>query len=393
MKYPVINQASEEDCGVACLAAIAKYYGKNFSLNRIRELVGTGKTGTTLLGLRKGAEKLGFNGRSAQASPEIVDQLHEITLPAIIHWQGYHYVVLYAQKNKQYIIADPAVGIRYIDKEELLANWNDGLILLLETDGVRFAQQGEDKIKGLGSLIARIAPYKNIILEALIINIVLGLLSLTLPFFIQILTDDVLVRGDTKILRGLAIAIMVMTLVSSCLSFVQANLITQFSQRLELGFVMEFGRKILRLPLEYYESRSSGEVVSRLQDIQEINQLIAQVVNSLPSQLFIALISFGLMLFYSWKLSLVALGLTILTLIVTVVFIPTLQQKIRGALVSFSQNQGVLVEIFKGALTLKTTTAYEQFWQELQRRFGKVAKLILRVNQIGIINSTSSSFI
>lgn len=393
MKYPVINQASEEDCGVACLATIVKYYGKNFSLNRIRELVGTGKTGTTLLGLRKGAEKLGFNGRSAQASPEIVDQLHEITLPAIIHWQGYHYVVLYAQKNKQYIIADPAVGIRYIDKEELLANWNDGLILLLEPDGVRFAQQGEDKIKGLGSLIARIAPYKNIILEALIINIVLGLLSLTLPFFIQILTDDVLVRGDTKILRGLAIAIMVMTLVSSCLSFVQANLITQFSQRLELGFVMEFGRKILRLPLEYYESRSSGEVVSRLQDIQEINQLIAQVVNSLPSQLFIALISFGLMLFYSWKLSLVALGLTILTLIVTVVFIPTLQQKIRGALVSFSQNQGVLVEIFKGALTLKTTTAYEQFWQELQRRFGKVAKLILRINQIGIINNTSSSFI
>ena len=99
------------------------------------------------------------------------------------------------------------------------------------------------------------------------------------------------------------------------------------------------------------------------------------------------------MLFYSWKLSLVALGLTILTLIVTVVFIPTLQQKIRGALVSFSQNQGVLVEIFKGALTLKTTTAYDQFWQELQSRFGKVAKLILRVNQIGIINSTSSSFI
>ena len=398
MKYPFIKQASEEDCGPACLASVAKCHGKDLSLNRIRGLISIDKTGTTLQGLEQGAKRLGFDTLLKNNSPEvisqIVDELNQITLPAIIHWHGYHSVVLYAKKNNKYIIGDPAVGIRYLTKKELLDNWTgDYAILLLEPDTDRFAQLEEDKIKGLGSLIARIAVYKNTILRVLIINLVLGLLSLTLPFFIQILTDDVLVRGDTKILRGLAIAIMIMTLVSSCLSFVQANLITHFSQRLELGFVMEFGRKILRLPLKYYESRSSGEVISRLQDIQEINQLIAQVVNSLPSQLFIALISFGLMAFYSWKLSLVSLGLTILTVIVTTAFIPILNQKIRGALVSFSENQGVLVEIFKGALTLKSISAYDQFWEELQRRFRKVAKLGLRVNQIGIINSTSSNFI
>jgi ABC-type bacteriocin/lantibiotic exporter with double-glycine peptidase domain len=184
-----------------------------------------------------------------------------------------------------------------------------------------------------------------------------------------------------------------MTIVSSSLSFVQANLIAQFAQRLELGLVMEFGRKILRLPLNYYEARRSGEIVSRLQDIQEINQLVSQVVTNLPSQFFIALISFGVMLFYSWKLSLVVVGLTVLTTIATVVFIPILQQKIRGALVFDNENQGVLVEIFKGALTVKVTTAYSQFWEELQRRFGKVARLVLNVIQIGIINNTSSSLI
>jgi ABC-type bacteriocin/lantibiotic exporter with double-glycine peptidase domain len=393
MKYPVINQASEEDCGVACLATITKYYGKNFSLNRIRELVGVGKTGTTLKGLRQGAEKLGFNCRSAKADVEIVNQLDQIKLPAIISWRGYHYVVLYGQKNKQYVIADPGIGIREISKEELLENWYEGIILLLEPDPIRFTEQKEDKIQGFGRFFKRILPYKGVLFLALIINLILGLLSLASPFFIQILTDDVLVRGDTQILKGLAIAIIIMTIVSSSLSFVQANLIAQFAQRLELGLVMEFGRKILRLPLNYYEARRSGEIVSRLQDIQEINQLVSQVVTTLPSQFFIALISFGLMLFYSWKLSLVVVGLTVLTTIATVVFIPVLQQKIRGALVFDNENQGILVEIFKGALTVKVTTAYSQFWEELQRRFGKVARLVLNVIQIGIINNTSSSLI
>jgi ABC-type bacteriocin/lantibiotic exporter with double-glycine peptidase domain len=393
VKYPFIQQASEEDCGAACLATIAKFYGKNYALSRVREMVGTGQKGTTLLGLRRGAEKFGFNGRSAKANSEIVNQLNEITLPAIINWRGYHYVVLYGEKNRQFIIADPGIGIRYITKEELLENWYEGIILLLEPDPIRFSEQKEDQVKGFGRFFRRIIPYKNVLFLALIINLLLGLLSLASPFFLQILTDDVLVRGDTKILKGLAIAIIVMTIISSSLSFIQANLIAQFSQRLQLGLVMEFGRKILRLPLNYYEARRSGEIVSRLQDIQELNQLVSQVVTTLPSQFFIALISFGFMLFYSWKLSLVVVGLTVLTTLATVIFIPILQQKIRNALVFDSENQGVLVEIFKGALTLKVTTSYSQFWEELQRRFGRVAKLVLNVIQIGIINSTSSGLI
>lgn len=393
MKYPSILQQSEEDCGAACLATIVKFYKKNFNINRIREAIGTGQLGTTLTGLRRGAENLGFDAVSKRANPQIFDKMKDAPLPAIIHWKGYHYVVLYGQKGRKYIIADPGVGIRYITKQELAENWTGLTTLLLQPDPIRFSQQPEDKIQGISRFFQRVAPYKFILFEAFLINICVGLLSLTSPFLIQILTDDVLIRGETNILRGLAIAIIIMNLVSSGLGVVQANLITQFTQRLELGFVKEFGRKILRLPLQYYETHRSGEVISRLGDIQQINQLVAQVVISLPSQFFIAVISFAFMLFYSWKLTLFIILQTLLNAVLPLIFLIPLRRKIRDIMVLDAENQGVLVESFKGAVTLKTTTAEPQFWEDLQSRFGRLANLGFRTAQIGIVNSTFAGII
>ncbi len=391
MKYANVLQHNEEDCGAACLASIAKYYGRNFTINHIRELIGTGQTGTTLLGLKQGAETLGFNARTAKASPEILNHIHSAPLPAIIHWKGHHWVVLYGQKGKKCVVADPAVGVRYLSKRDLAEAWSDWMTLLLEPDPVRFSTQAEDKVGGFGRFLKRTGSYRNVLSQAFILNCVLGLLSLASPFLMQILTDDVLVRGDTKLLTTVAIAVAVMTLVSSILQLVQSNLIANFTQRLELGLVLEFGRQILRLPLSYYEARRSGEITSRLQDVQEINQLVSQVVISLPSQFFIAIISLGFMTIYSWKLTAAAVLFAVIMTLSTVIFLPSLQQKIRNVLVTEAENQGVLVETFKGAITLKTTTAAPQFWEEFQGRFSRLAKLTLSTIQIGIINNSFST--
>ncbi|KYC37718.1 ABC transporter ATP-binding protein [Scytonema hofmannii PCC 7110] len=391
MKYASVLQHSEEDCGAACLASIAKYYGRNFTINRIRELIGTGQTGTTLLGLKQGAENLGFNARTAKASPEIINCIHEAPLPAIIHWKGHHWVVLYGKKGNKCVVADPGVGIRYLSMRDLAEAWSDWVTLLLEPDPVRFFEQSDDKVGGFGKFLKRTWNYRNVLSQALILNSVLGLLSLASPFLMQILTDDVLVRGDTKLLTTVAMGVAVMTLVGSVLGLVQSNLIANFAQRLELGLVLEFGRQILRLPLSYYEARRSGEITSRLQDVQEINQLVSQVVISLPSQFFIAVISLAFMTFYSWKLTTAAMFCAVIMTLSTVVFLPSLQQKTRNVLVTEAENQGVLVETFKGAITLKTTTAAPQFWEEFQGRFSRLAKLTLSTIQIGIINNSFSS--
>ncbi|MFM6156784.1 MAG: cysteine peptidase family C39 domain-containing protein, partial [Sphaerospermopsis kisseleviana] len=195
MKYPIILQHNEEDCGPACLATISKYYGQQFTITRVREASGTGQLGTTLLNLKQGAQVLGFNARGVKAALELVDK-KQIPLPAIIHWKGNHWTVLYGRKNQKYIIADPLVGVRTLTKEALLKGWTNSVMLLLEPR-VDFLQQPDDrgKIGGFKALIQRFLNYRFILAEALLLNFVVGLLSLLSPFLIQILTDDVLVRG------------------------------------------------------------------------------------------------------------------------------------------------------------------------------------------------------
>ncbi len=391
--YQCVLQASEEDCGAACLASISRHYGRILSITRSREAVGTGQLGTTLLGLKRGSETLGFNARSVKASQEVVDRIKEIPLPAVIHWKGYHWVVLYGKRGRKYVIADPAAGIRYLDKRELTAAWN-GIMLLLQPGSEEFFEQfQEDSVSGFGRFFRRVWPYRILLAQAFVINIVLGLLSLGSPFLVQILTDEVLVRGDIELLTVVIAAVVVMTLFSTTLQVLQTIMIAHFGQRLQLGLVLEFGRKLLHLPLNYYEARRSGEITSRLRDINEINQLVSQVVVRLPSQFFVAVISFCFMLFYSWKLTLAVMLLGTIMTLATLPFLPILQQKTRSLLVLAAENQGVLVETFKGAMVMKTTGAAPQFWDEFQSRFGRLANLTFSTIKIGIVNGTFTHFV
>ncbi len=388
MKYQIVLQHSEEDCGAACLATVAKHYGRSFALNRVREAVGTGSKGTTLLGLRRGADALGFNARQVKASEQLLDRLHQAPLPAIIHWKGYHWVVLYGQKGKKYVISDPGVGIRYLTRRELLTGWGNGVMLLLEPDDSRFNEQPDDKIDGFGRYLARVWPYRFILAQAIAINFAVGLLSLASPLMMQLLTDDVLVRGDTQLLTTVAIGVIAMNLFKSIVTLVQSHLIGHFGQRLQLGLLLEYGRKLLRLPLSYFEGRRSGEVVSRIADVNHINALVSQVVLGLPSQFFIALISLGLMLFYSWELTLASVAAFVLITVVDLLFLPALRKNSRNQIVLGTENQGFLVETFRGVQVLKTTQATPQAWQEYQTNFGRLANLGWSTMKLGLYTST-----
>jgi len=393
VRYPCVLQLAESDCGAACFATIAKHYGRTLAISHIREVVGTGQQGTTLLGLKRGAEALGFNAQGVKASPEILDQIDAVPLPGIIHWLGYHWVVLYGRQGKKYVIADPALGIRYLSRHQLTEGWQNYIMLLLEADPVRLAEQPDAPVNNLGRFLQRIWPYQVILSEALLLNLFLGLITLAFPFLIQILTDDVLVRGDTKLLNGVVIAIVVMSLIGSGLRLVQSNLIAHFAQRLELGLILEFIRAILRLPLTYYETHRSGEIISRLRDIQRIRNIISQLLVTFPSEFFIAVASLGFLLFYSWKLMLLAASIAAVMTLSTLVFLPTLRQKTRTVLAEDGENQAILVETFKGGLTLKTTSAAPQLWEQLQSRSGRVANLTFRTIQIIVINRTFSDVV
>lgn len=393
MKYPIVRQHSEEDCGAACIATVAKYYGRTFALNRVRSQVGTGMRGTTLLGLRRGAEALGFNARPVQATPELMDNLDAVPLPVIIHWQGNHWVVLYGRQGKKYIIGDPGHGIRHLTYRELVGGWTDGIFLLLAPDELRFSEQSEDKVSGFGSFLKRVIPYHGIIWQAIAINIVVGLLSLALPVMMQVLTDDVLVRRDSQLLMTVGIAVIALNIFRSLISLIQSHLIAHFGQRLKLGLNLDYGFKLLNLPLSYFDARRSGEVVSRLADVRQIHTLISQLVLGLPSQFFIALVSLGMMLFYSYQLTLVAIVAFGAIIGINLLFFPSLQQKTRRLIVESAENQGFLVETFRGAIALKTSQATPQAWSEYQRNFGRLANLEWGAMQLEIYTSTVTQLV
>lgn len=388
MKYPAVLQHSEEDCGAACLATIVKHYGRTIAISRAREAVGTGARGSTLLGLRRGAEILGFNSRQVQATPELINQLHKAPLPAIIHWKGYHWVVLYGKKGKKYVIADPAVGIRHLTRQELMVGWGNGIMLLLIPDDNRFNQVQEDQLGGFWRYFRRVLPYRGILLVAIAINIAIGLLSLISPLMMQLLTDDVLVRGDTQLLTTVAFGVIFLNVFRSAISLVQSHLIGHFGQRLQFGLILDYGRQLLRLPLSYFEGRRSGEVVSRIGDVNAINTLVSQIVLGLPSQFFIAVVSLGLMLFYSWQLTLASIIAFIIVTTVNLLFLPALRRKTRNAIVLGTENQGFLVETFRGIQVLKTSHAAPQAWQEYQTNYGRLANLNWATMKLGLYSST-----
>ncbi len=388
MRYPLVLQHSQEDCGAACLASVARCHGRIFSLNRARETVGTGQLGTTLLGLRRGAEALGLHGRSAVASLQLLERMEDLPLPAILHWQGRHWVVLYGKQGKNFVIGDPAQGMRRLTAEELKAGWVDGVLLLLQPDGERFYRQANDRAEGLGAIFRGLLPYRWLLLETFCCVSLIGLLALAAPFFIQVLTDDVLLQGDRRLLISIVVAVVIMYLIRWGLAIVAKLLISYCAQRLELGLVLTFSQQLLRLPLTYYENRRSGEVVSRLRDIEEINRLVTQVVISLPSTFLIAGVSLGVMVVYSRGLTLVVLGFAGIMVVPTLLLQPLLRRHTQRAMALETETQGVLVETFKGALTLKTTGAAPLLWDEVQSRAGRLAHLRLQATHVGIINTT-----
>ena len=394
MPRPVwVEQHCEEDCGAACIATVALHHGKRLPLSRIRELVGTGAGGTSLLGLRRGADAIGFHARAVRAEPELIDQLDAVPLPAICHWKGNHWVVLHGRRGRHFVIADPAIGVRQLAREEFLGSWQNGVMLLLEPDPARLAEQQEENRHPLLRFLPLALPYSGLLLQALGINIVLGLLGLTMPLLMQLLTDDVLVRRDSQLLTSLGLGMLLLFGFRTVMSTIQGHMVGHFAQRLQLGMLMNYGHKLLQLPMSYFDSHRSGEVVARIGDVSQINAMIGAIVLGMPSQAFIALISFIVMVTYSGPLTAASLLAFALVTGVGLLFVPAMRRKTQRLIVESADNQGFLVEVFRGAQVLKTTEASPQAWDEYQSNFGRLANLRWGTMQIGLFSSATTDLL
>jgi len=390
---PCVRQFSEEDCGAACMATVCLSRGQRLPLALVRQRVGTTAQGTSLLGLKRGAESLGFHARAAKADASFLDHIEQVPLPVVCHWRGNHWVVLHGRRGHDLIVADPAIGIRRLDAAAFQAGWQDGVLLLLEPDPLRFPvdlaeAQGGSPAAGLMNFGRYVLPFRTLLIKAFALNLLIGVLALSMPLLMQVLTDDVLVRGDSQMLLSLSVGIMLMYFFRSLIELLQGTLVSHFGQKVQLQMILHYGQHLLRLPLSYFEGHRSGEVVSRLGDIQQLNQLVGQLVLGLPGQLCIALVSLVVMWGYSSSLAVAALAGYVIVIGCQLAVLPTLHRRTQSLMVQSSANQGFLVEIFRAATLLKTTDATAQAWQEFQRDFGRLAHMSWGVGLLDLRLST-----
>ncbi len=303
-RVPFVAQIDEMDCGAACLGMICRYHGRAVSLTRIREVAHTSVDGTSLRAIVTAAEQLGLAARSVKASME---QLAEMPLPAVVHWDGNHWVVLERVDAKGAVILDPSFGRRRIARDEFARKWSGYAALFDYTEA--FAAQPEAE-RDWAWLVRFLKPHTGLLVRALGLATLVAALQLAVPVFSQVIVDRVLVESDRALLNIVVIGMFAVLALSLGASMVQRYLLSWVAVRFDTAALDYLTRRLLALPMKYFAARRTGDILRRLAGMSQVRDfLVQQAVGGLSSavQLVVAI---GLMFLYSPSLALVVLATT-----------------------------------------------------------------------------------
>ncbi|MBF2085435.1 MAG: ATP-binding cassette domain-containing protein [Thermoleptolyngbya sp. C42_A2020_037] len=353
-RYPWVEQQSSSDCGAACLSMVARYWGKQLPIHFLREQANVGRAGASLKNLAKGAERIGLQARPVRAS---LGRLLNQSSPWIAHWEGNHYIVVYHASRKRIIIADPAHGRRSLSSQEFQAHWT-GYALLLEPT----SQLNDLEIKqiSLGRYLSTFIPYRIIGLQIILVSLLIQLFSVVTPLFTQIILDQVVVQKSQTTLNAFVIGLFLFGVWSICMGSVRQYLLTHLANRLDLTLISGFIRHTLRLPLQFFESRRVGDILTRVQENRKIqNFLIGQVMLSWLDFLT-GFIYLALMLYYNWRLTLLVLLLIPPIVLLTLGATPFLRRVSRQIFHEAAEQNSSLVEMMTGIATVKSLAAEQE---------------------------------
>lgn len=367
-RYPFIEQQSAVDCGVACLVMIGRYWGKQFSLNQLRTTANVDRSGTSLRGLINAAESLGFASRPVKAS---LDQLAKQQLPAIVHWEGKHYVVVYRISRDRVIIADPAIGRRQLTHAEFRRSWTGYTLLLRPTSDFRNAPESKQL---LWKFLALVKPHWRILLEVLLASIVLQIFGLFTPLLTQLLLDRVVVQRSESTFVAIAIGLVIFSLFRVVMSSLRQYLLYHTANRMDLALIVGFITHTLRLPLGYFETRYVGDITSRIQENRKIREFLTSDALTTLLDLFTVFIYVSLMFWYSWKMAFLALLVVPLFVAIAVTATPFLQRVSREIFRAKTLEGRYLIEVLSGIGTIKSMGIERTVrwrWEELFNQYIK----------------------
>ncbi|OFY26899.1 MAG: ABC transporter ATP-binding protein [Bacteroidetes bacterium RIFOXYA12_FULL_35_11] len=319
--YSFFKQPDSMDCGPACIKMIAAHYGKNLSLDKLRDLCFTSKDGVSLLSISDAAENIGFKTTGLKISFKKLKST--VKFPCIAHWNQEHFVVIYKiskkgifQKENTIIIADPAYGIITLTEEEFCEHWistrnegeNQGIILSFEPTHVFYKTDSDNEVKNnFKFLFSYFVRYKKYFIQ-LLIGLLLGsAFQLILPFFTQSIVDIGINTKNINFIYLVLLAQIALTISRVIVNLIESWIVLHISVRINLSLISDFFIKLMKLPIKFFDTKLIGDLLQRIEDHSRVEKFITRNILTI---LFSALnfIVFGIvLLFYSKKIFLIFL--------------------------------------------------------------------------------------
>ncbi len=329
--FPFIQQPGMMECGTTCLAMIFKYYGYYDIRSLLSEKAGVSVEGIDLYTLSELAESFGFETEGYQLDFE---NLAELNLPCIAHYEGNHFVVIYKVKDQRIWIADPAVGKMEFTREEFASKWNGVVLHLTPTDSIfkndELNELVDDRRKQHRNIFHRfylepILQSKKRLGQILVATLCLQMLGLALPLFTQTILDQVLVNENIKLLYAILLGMVVIFTSQVVLSFGRNLLLTQFNVAFERSFFSNFFNHFIRLRQQYFDNHKREDFINRFQENLKIRHALnPSILESLIDFLFV-LGYIVVLLVYNRTLGFISLSFIVVYVLITLVFTPRLK--------------------------------------------------------------------
>ena len=390
VKKTFVPQIDARDCGVAALASIAKYYGSDYSLAHLRELAKTSKEGTTALGIVQAAQEIGFETRPSQGDMSLFD-MEAIPYPFIVHVQKKgklpHYYVIYKNTKKGLLVGDPdpSVKITKISKEIFATEWTGVAIFLAPEPSYK---PHKDKKNGLISLIPLIFKQKMLVTYIVLASLLVTLINIVGSYYLQGILDEYIPNQMRSTLGIVSIGLIITYILQQMMSFSRDYLLIVLSQRLTIDVILSYIRHIFELPMSFFATRRTGEIISRFTDANSIIDALASTILSLFLDLSILIIVGGVLLLQNTNLFfLTLLAIPIYTVIIFA-FIKPFEKMNHDVMQSNSMVNSAIIEDINGIETIKSLTSEEARYQKIDSEFVNYLDKSFTLSKYSIFQTT-----
>lgn len=389
-RFPVEYQLDSLDCGPASLKMIAKYFGKYYSLQSLRDRCGITKEGVSLLDLSTGAESIGLHTLALRCT---IEELHDkIPLPAIIHWQGNHFVVVYNIDRKHIWVSDPMKGRIKYTLDEFRDGWyvkgeKQGVLLAVEptADFSTSKLEREQQRNSMISLLHYFTPYKGNFMLIFFIMLVVTLLQAILPFISKAVIDVGIGTSDIKFINMVLIG-NIMILVSVMVFNVMRDwILMHITARVNIALISDYLIKLMKLPVTFFENKLLGDILQRAQDHERIRSFIMNNSLSLIFSAFTFVVFSIILLLYNWVIFAIFAFGSIFYVTWVLLFLKVRKKLDWQYFELISRNQSYWVETVSAIQDIKIYN-YERSrrwkWERIQAGLYQVNKRVLTINNM-----------